>query len=321
MEKITLKKISVSFIMLCVFGIHLVFAQEYCIQNSEQISGTQNGYRYELWNQNRQGTACMTVGDGALFSGEWIEVENYLARRGLKYNETQEHQDIGWFYTNFNCNYNPEKGYNGNSYLSVYGWTVDPLIEYYIVEDWRNWIPSKAATAIFKGTFTINGSVYDIYENTRVSQPSIKGTTTFKQYFSIRKNVRNAGTINISDHFYKWEELGMDMGKMYEVSFVVEGYQNSGTFEFTELDITVSDESVGVDEKKNDNFSVARLADGTVLLQFGGEELNSEVVICDALGRIVYSGNASGKEYRIETLSARGPLFCRVKNDVKLLVE
>ena len=130
-------------------------AQELCIDKSkDQITGVQDGYGYELWNQNSQGNACMTIDEGALFSGEWSGIENYLARRGLNYNQTKKHQEIGEFFTNYKCDYKPSSA-SGNSYLSVYGWTVEPLVEYYIIEDWRNWIPSKSKDAVFKGSFNV----------------------------------------------------------------------------------------------------------------------------------------------------------------------
>ena len=106
-------------------------AQELCIdKTTDQIEGEQDGFRYELWNQYSQGKACMTLNEDALFSGEWSGIENYLARRGLSYDQTKEHQEIGEFRANYNCDYNPESTEGGNSYLSVYGWTVEPLIEY-----------------------------------------------------------------------------------------------------------------------------------------------------------------------------------------------
>lgn len=237
---------------ICLTFIFLVLiiqnssSQTFCIQaGSDNIAGEQDGYRYELWDLNSAGTACMTLGSGAIFSGEWSGIENYLARRGLGYDQTQEHEEIGIFYASYNCKYNPApEGSPGNSYLAIYGWTVNPLTEFYIIEDWRNWIPSMAGDATHKGSINVNGDIYDIIENIRVDQPSIVGNTTFPQYFSIRRNVRNSGTINISEHFDKWESLGMDMGDMYEVSFVVEGYQNSGSFEFTNLDVFVSKDTV-----------------------------------------------------------------------------
>jgi endo-1,4-beta-xylanase len=179
-------------------------AQKICIDKStDQIIGEQDGYRYELWNQNSQGNACMTLDEGALFSGEWRGIENYLARRGLNYNQTKKHQEIGEFFTNYKCDYKPSSE-SGNSYLSVYGWTVEPLIEYYIIEDWRNCAPYMSPDATFKG------------------------------------GKRSRGTINISDHFNMWEKFGMKMGKLHEVSFVVEGFKSSGSFEFKELDVFVS---------------------------------------------------------------------------------
>ncbi|MDA3931050.1 MAG: glycoside hydrolase family 11 protein [Prolixibacteraceae bacterium] len=269
------------------------YAQTFCTQDGkDQYTGVKDGYRYELWNQNAKGTACMTIGDGALFSGEWSGIENYLARRGLKYNETQEHQDIGLFYSSYNCNYNPTPGSGGNSYLSIYGWTVDPLIEFYIVEDWRNWIPSMAAGAVSKGTIDVNGSIYDIYENTRVNQPSIKGNTTFQQYFSIRRDVRNSGTISITEHFDMWESLGMDLGKMYEVSFVVEGYKSNGNFEFTELDVFLSDTILPVKELpiKNTNISIYQNTNsGNIAIELDETISNATIRIYDEAGRIVFT--------------------------------
>jgi len=74
----------------------------------------------------RRGTACITLGSGALFSGNWNGILNYLARRGLNYNQTLEHQEIGEFFATYDCNYNPSSS-TGNSYLSIYGWTLNHL--------------------------------------------------------------------------------------------------------------------------------------------------------------------------------------------------
>jgi endo-1,4-beta-xylanase len=278
-------------LILLVLGIQNSNSQTFCTDvDTHWIAGEQDGYRYELWNQNGQGTACMTLGSGALFSGEWDGILNYLARRGLGYDQTREHHEIGTFYSTYTCAYEPNTS-SGNSYLSVYGWTVDPLREYYIVEDWRNWIPSMDTGATHKGTINVNGSIYDIIENTRVNQPSIVGTATFQQYFSIRRDVRNSGTINISEHFDKWESLGMEMGKLYEVSFVVEGYKSSGSFEFTELDVFVSDPDAAKDivEESSPLTIYSNSNPGYLSVKSNVPDSNSNIKIYDALGRIVFT--------------------------------
>lgn len=282
--------------------------QEICITTgggSDQITGTKDGYRYELWNQDAQGTACMTLGSGALFSGKWSGIKNYLARRGLGYNRTQEHQEIGRFFATYNCDYKPSSA-TGNSYLSIYGWTVEPLIEFYIIEDWRNWIPSMDNGAQKKGSITVNGVNYDIYQNTRVNQPSILGNATFEQYFSIRTTKRTSGTINISDHFDKWESLGMELGKLHEVSFVVEGYQSNGTFEFKALDVYVGEapdeEEPEVPEEPEDPVThVEETASkmhvsmypnpshGSVSIKLHGPVSNASVTIYDLSGKVMFS--------------------------------
>lgn len=182
--------------------------------------GTHDGYDYEYWKDSGNGT--MILGSGGTFSAEWSNINNILFRKGKKFNETQTHQQIGNISITYGATYQP----NGNSYLTVYGWTVDPLVEFYIVDSWGSWRPPGSSP---KGTISVDGGTYDIYETTRVNQPSIKGTATFKQYWSVRTSKRTSGTISVSEHFKAWEKLGMTMGKMYEVALTVEGYQSSGS--------------------------------------------------------------------------------------------
>lgn len=199
--------------------------------------GTHGGYDYEFW-KDSGGSGSMNLNSGGTFSAEWSNVNNILFRKGRKFDETQTHQQLGNISINYSANFNP----NGNSYLCVYGWTVDPLVEFYIVDSWGTWRPPGASS---KGTVTIDGGTYDIYETTRTNQPSIRGTATFQQYWSVRRTKRTSGTISVSEHFKAWESLGMEMGNMYEVALTVEGYQSSGSANVTRNDLTIGGGSGG----------------------------------------------------------------------------
>lgn len=332
MDQMDFKKTKLALCLVLMFfmpGIQYLYAQTFCTQEgTERFAGEQDGFRYELWNQNGQGTACMTIDSGALFSGEWAGVLNYLARRGLGYDQTKEHQDIGTFYAKYNCSYKPSSA-SGNSYLSIYGWTVDPLKEFYIIENWRNWIPSMADGATKKGTIEVNGGIYDIYVNTRVNQPSIIGYTTFQQYFSIRRSVRNSGTINISEHFNLWESLEMEMGKMYEVSFVVEGYQSSGSFDFTELDVFTSDDpagSISIPDNAKPVTVYPNPCSGEMFVSLDDLGSNAKMKICNSSGNIVYKqDNINDNFFQVSDLKS-GIYFLNVCSDksnytTKVLIE
>ncbi|QNU67700.1 glycoside hydrolase family 11 protein [Ruminiclostridium herbifermentans] len=227
------KKLMVMFSILMCFTIILAGVDvQAAITLTGNATGNIDGYDYELWKDN--GTTSMTLNGGGTFSCSWSNINNALFRTGKKYDETKTWQELGNIKLTYACDYQP----NGNSYLSVYGWTSSPLVEYYIVDSWGNWRPPGSQS---KGTITVDGAVYDIYQTTRVNQPSIKGTATFEQYWSVRQQKRTSGTITVSDHFKAWEARGMKMGKMYEVSMVVEGYQSSGKANMTKMVIETDD--------------------------------------------------------------------------------
>jgi hypothetical protein len=214
-------------VMFTFFAININAAIETI--TSSQI-GTHDGYNYELWKDS--GTTSMTLKDGGAFSCEWSNIGNALFRKGKKFDETKTYQEIGNISVNYDCDYQP----NGNSYLCVYGWTNSPLVEYYIVDSWGSWKPPGATS---KGIITVDGATYDVYQTKRINQPSIKGTTTFDQYWSVRSSKRTSGTISVNEHFMAWEQMGMPMGKMYETAFTVEGYKSSGKADVTSMSIDI----------------------------------------------------------------------------------
>ncbi|KAG6908447.1 hypothetical protein DXG01_004530 [Tephrocybe rancida] len=188
-------------------------------------TGTLNGYYYSLWMQNNAG-ATMDIGTGQ-YSLSWTAAtENVVG-------------GIGWLPGAARViNYSGTFSSPGNGYLSVYGWTQNPLIEYYIVESFGTYNPSTGATRL--GSVTSDGGVYDIYHTVRTNQPSIEGTATFDQFWSVRQTKRVGGSVTTANHFNAWATTGLKLGTHNYQILATEGYESSGS-----SSITVSEGSAG----------------------------------------------------------------------------
>ncbi|MCL2210556.1 MAG: glycoside hydrolase family 11 protein [Treponema sp.] len=201
-----------------------------------------DGYDYEYWKSNNNITGKMTLGDGGAFKCEWSSGGNILFRSGKRYGgSNQPHSAYGNFTIKYSAKYLP--GESGVSYLSVYGWTRNPLVEYYIVENYAgNYHPGSSGTK--KGSFTIEGEgTYDVYTREMYQQPAIVGSGRydFIQYVSVRTSKRSSGTISVTRHFEEWAKLGLDMsGGLYEVMMKVEGFNNNGRAELTENELIIN---------------------------------------------------------------------------------
>lgn len=213
---------------------------QYC-SNSRGSAGS--GYTYELWGEG-SGSGCMTVhGDGGAFSATWNNVEDILARVGLGFDQTRTHAQIGTFSAEF-AETKTDDG--GLTYIGIYGWTVNPLREFYILDDWGSaekpgGFSSDGTPRDEVGTLVADGETYDVWKKTRVDKPAITGPSeTFDQYFSIRRTPRQCGTISVSDHFRQWEELGLPLGNLYEVMILLEAQFNSGSISFTTANVSVN---------------------------------------------------------------------------------
>ena len=248
-------------------------------------------YHYEIWYQG--GNNSMTSYDNGTFTAKWSGTNDFLARVGFKYDEKSTYEEVGPIDAYFNWKKSGSAG--GYNYIGIYGWTVDPLVEYYIVDDWYN--KPGAYLGQRKGEFTVDGDTYEIYQNTRNQQPSIKGTATFPQYFSVRKSARSCGHIDVTAHFKKWESLGMKMGKMYEAKVLVEAGGGSGSFDVTYFKMTdgkhpleVAPESSSSEAKSSSSKKVESSSSTIGIHMVPRTQLKSgEVQVFDMQGR--YLGN------------------------------
>ena len=205
--------------------------ETYRLNGAGQHKGTgPDGYSYEIWAADTSQPSSMTLGKNGAFSTEWNcagPQGNFLARRGIDMGSTKTYQQYGSIECDFDVDWSA--GSSGNSRICIYGWTQNPLVEYYIVEDWKNWCPPNGSPGAGSplGNFTLDGAKYYIYKENRNSY-TIEGNKPFVQYFSVRSSGRTKGTISVSKHFEAWEAKGLQMGKMYEVAFNVEGWESSG---------------------------------------------------------------------------------------------
>lgn len=222
----------------CTAGTPLTGGTQHCSSNA---SGTVNGFSWMVWSSGSGG--CITpYGVGAAFNATWDNSGDFLAREGLGWNSTETYSQIGPISADFAYTKTGTAG--GFSYIGVYGWSVNPIHEYYIVEDWfGSGTPTGFGTLM--GTFTIDSGTYKVYQHTQSDQPAITGRdTTFVQFFSIRQTARQCGHISISGHFKKWDSLGLTLGKMEEARLLVEAGGGTGSIDFTRGAVAVGVTSV-----------------------------------------------------------------------------
>lgn len=198
---------------------------------------THDGFFYSFWNDGQRGSASMTLGAAGNYSTTWNNVNNFTAGKGWAVGKADR---TICFSGSFNG--------GSNGFLAVYGWTKEPLIEYYVCENHGSWTPPGNTSDIKKrGTYTCDGSEYTAYTATRTNMPSIIGDATFQQYWSIRTNTRSSGTVTFSSHVAAWKSFGMNMGTIWDYQIMEsEGYQSTGSSNITVSECSASTTTVSL---------------------------------------------------------------------------
>jgi peptidoglycan/xylan/chitin deacetylase (PgdA/CDA1 family) len=177
-------------------------------------TGTNNGFYYSFWT-NGGGSSSMNLGDAGNYSVNWSNVGDFTCGKGWSTGSGHTISYNAGVYQN-----------SGGGALALYGWTTNPLVEYYVCESWNGVTANSGTTQV--GTVTTDGGTYTIYKHQQVNQPSIQGTATFWQYISVRNSQRTSGTITTQNHFNAWAQAGLNLGTHNYQIMLTEGWNGSG---------------------------------------------------------------------------------------------
>ncbi len=154
------------------------------------------------------------------FSVAWSNAGSSNFVCGLGWSPGVYNRIIGYNVGAFQCTA------NSPAFMTVYGWTRNQLVEYYIVEIFGGYRPSGT----YRGTVSSDGGQYTIYHSMRYSQPSIDGTATFPQYWSVRNSSNSIGqnhAVSMKNHADAWGRAGMSLGSNWvNQTFVCEGFNS-----------------------------------------------------------------------------------------------
>jgi endo-1,4-beta-xylanase len=205
-------------------------------------TGGQGNLAWEIWSNTGQGE--LTTFSTPAFIAIWNNSGGYLGRLGFEWGGFQgnpvPHTERGEIRAQFASRKTGTAG--GYSYIGMYGWTTNPCVEWYVVDDSYNNMPINPGNTTNEGDVNIDGGTYVVY--TRLTTGSggtrCSGATDWIQFYSVRRTARACGVISLSEHFRQWEALGMDMGgELLEAKILVEVGGGVGNVELPIANVSV----------------------------------------------------------------------------------
>jgi len=200
--------------------------------------GGSGNLAWQIWSNGSPGT--ITTYDVPAFSASWNNSGDFLGRMGFEWGNSGQAYTA---YGTIKADYVFQKSGNAGqySYLGIYGWSNNPCIEWYIVEDSFHTMPFNTGTAP-SGTAEIDGGTYNLVHRTTSGTGGDRcgGAGSWNQYYSIRLQGKQCGTITVSDHFAAWAAKGWNLGNLLEVKIVVEAAGGQGRVDFPVANVTTS---------------------------------------------------------------------------------
>ena len=206
------------------------------MHSSSNASGTAAGLNWTIWSNGSGGS--ITTYDVPAFKATWNNSGDFLARLGLQWNATKTFDQYGTITAQFASKKTGSGG--GYSYIGIYGWSVSPCVEFYIVDDSYNRLPVNPGNTTNKGTVTIEAAHTPCTCATRPGPAARKcsGVSSWAQYYSIRNTARTCGQISVTEHFKAWAAAGLPLGKMDQAQLLVEVGGGQGSIDFTTASMT-----------------------------------------------------------------------------------
>jgi endo-1,4-beta-xylanase len=205
-------------------------------------TGGQGNLAWEIWSNTGEGE--LTTFSTPAFIATWNNSGGYLGRLGFEWGGFQgnpvPHTERGEIKAQFVSRKTGTAG--GYSYIGMYGWTTNPCVEWYVVDDSYNNMPINPGNTTNEGDVNIDGGTYVVYTRPTTGSGGTRcsGATDWIQYYSVRRTARACGVISLSEHFRKWEELGMDMGgELLEAKILVEVGGGVGNVELPIANVSV----------------------------------------------------------------------------------
>src|SRR5262249_18785290 len=127
---------------------------------SSNMQGMAAGFSWSIWSNGSGGS--ITTYTTPAFSAAWNNSGDFLARMGIEWgNNGKTYDQYGTIAAQFAETKTGAGG--GYSYIGIYGWSVNPCIEWYIVDDSYRPMPVNPGNTMNKGTAMIDGASYTLY--------------------------------------------------------------------------------------------------------------------------------------------------------------
>jgi hypothetical protein len=200
--------------------------------------GVADGLDYGIWESGSGGDITYFTKAHA-FSAAWgPSSSDFLAHVGLDYGGTQSYTTYGKILAQFAESKSGTAG--GYSSVGMYGWLQNPCVEWYIIEDSFQTMPTQKSSV----TATIDGGTYYLIKQATTGTAGANAcngsVSSWTQLLSVRSTARECGTITVSEHFAAWAAQGWGVGDVSSIHINLEVGGGTGSIELPTATVSVN---------------------------------------------------------------------------------